>query len=204
MDLKIISAGPLPLKKQIFDPNDIFSLILKVFIPLSSAKNVSIILKTVNNLQMPNEGMELLDPINYLSHRFAVIPKMIGDSRRFQQVLVNLLKNALKFTGAGSITIKVSYNPSTSYMIVHVCDTGSGIKPEHIPKLFTRFGKLHRTSKMNSDGIGLGLTIVKQIVESAEGKIEIRSKGLDQGTTVFFSMKMTEFLDCQVDDNLDS
>ena len=46
-------------------------------------------------------------------------------------------------------------------LVVHVTDTGIGIAPDDIPKLFTRFGKLHRTAHMNSEGLGLGLTIVK-------------------------------------------
>ena len=54
-------------------------------------------------------------------------------------------------------------------------DTGAGIAPEDIPKLFSRFGKLHRTAEMNHEGIGLGLTIVKQIVESCGGKIGVTS-----------------------------
>ena len=50
-------------------------------------------------------------------------------------------------------------------LILHVEDTGVGIESQDFPKLFTRFGKLQRTASMNNDGIGLGLTIVKQIVE---------------------------------------
>ena len=52
-------------------------------------------------------------------------------------------------------------------------DTGQGIAAEEIETLFTRFGKLHRTASMNSDGIGLGLTIVKQIVEMSGGKVQV-------------------------------
>lgn len=54
-------------------------------------------------------------------------------------------------------------------MVIHVCDKGTGIAREEIPKVFTRFGKMHRTVTMNSDGIGLGLTVVKRIVEMAGG-----------------------------------
>ena len=54
-------------------------------------------------------------------------------------------------------------------------DTGAGIAQEDIPKLFNRFGKLHRTAEMNSEGIGLGLTIVKQIIEKSGGTIGVWS-----------------------------
>ena len=90
---------------------------------------------------------------------------LIGDERRFKQVLINLVKNALKFTNKGSIKIKASYNMLLQSIVVHIEDTGAGIKKEDFHKLFTRFGKLERTASMNSEGIGLGLTIVQQILE---------------------------------------
>ena len=71
-----------------------------------------------------------------------------------------------------------------------VSDTGAGIASEDIPKLFTRFGKLHRTAQMNSEGIGLGLTIVNQIVEQCGGSVKVESKGLGHGSTFIFTMKM--------------
>lgn len=57
------------------------------------------------------------------------------------------------------------YESANQMLTVEVLDSGVGIAPEDFPKLFTRFGKLHRTAKMNSEGIGLGLKIVKAIVE---------------------------------------
>lgn len=100
------------------------------------------------------------------------------------------MKNSLKFTKEGTITIKASYNDADRCLVVHVCDTGVGIAPADIPKLFTRFGKLHRTVLMNSNGIGLGLTIVKQIVEAANGEIEVKSDGVGHGTTFLLSMQI--------------
>ena len=58
-------------------------------------------------------------------------------------------------------------------MTVHVQDNGAGIEPDDIEKLFSRFGKLHRTAKLNHEGIGLGLTIVKQIVEASGGIVGV-------------------------------
>ena len=92
-----------------------------------------------------------------------IIPKwLVGDERRFKQVLINLIKNALKFTKKGSIDIRTSYHPLENQMLkVQVIDTGVGIAAEEIDALFTRFGKLQRTADMNNEGIGLGLTIVE-------------------------------------------
>ena len=75
--------------------------------------------------------------------------------------MLNLVKNAQKFTCRGSIKIKAKYDIRHDDLIVYVQDTGAGIAREDIPKLFNRFGKLHRTAAMNHEGIGLGLTIVK-------------------------------------------
>ena len=75
-------------------------------------------------------------------------------------------------------------------MIVHVQDSGVGIEAEDIPKLFSKFGKLHRTADINSEGIGLGLTIVKQIIEASGGKVTVESEGLGKGSLFIFSMMM--------------
>ena len=78
----------------------------------------------------------------------------------------NLVKNALKATKRGVIEVSAEYMYDTNMLCVTVKDTGAGVKPEDIPGLFTRFGKMHRTARINDDGIGLGLTIVKTIVEA--------------------------------------
>ena len=80
------------------------------------------------------------------------------------QVLINLVKNALKFTKKGYVKIKVCYLAERQNLIIEVEDSGTGIAKEDLNKLFTRFGKLQRTAEMNHEGIGLGLTIVEAIV----------------------------------------
>ena len=69
-------------------------------------------------------------------------------------------------------------------------DTGVGIAAEDMEKLFNRFGKLQRTAKMNCEGIGLGLTIVKQIVELTGGEVYVESSGVGRGSTFGFRMPM--------------
>ena len=90
--------------------------------------------------------MQLLAPSfilsqNQIAQASLDLPKLIGDERRLRQVLMNLVKNALKFSNvAGTVTIKACY--SGSHLIVNVTDTGVGIEREDFPKLFSRFGKL--------------------------------------------------------------
>ena len=73
---------------------------------------------------------------------------------------------------------------------VQVRDSGSGIAAEDVSKLFSRFGKLERTQNINQEGVGLGLTIVKNIVEQSQGKVELYSAGIDKGSTFRISMHM--------------
>lgn len=74
--------------------------------------------------------------------------------------------------------------------MVHVQDTGAGLANDDFKKLFTRFGKLQRTASMNADGLGLGLTIVRQIIRQFKGQIRVISHGVDRGTLFIVSMKM--------------
>ena len=71
------------------------------------------------------------------------LPKLEGDGRRFQQVLINLVKNAMKFTNQGEISIQVALDELDPGMLIgHVRDSGAGIAEEDMPKLFSKFGKL--------------------------------------------------------------
>ncbi len=105
---------------------------------------------------------------------------------------MNLIKNAVKFTRVGKIEIKAEYNDLLiePKLQVEVIDTGAGIAPKDMNKLFTRFGKLQRTAVDNSEGIGLGLTIVQQIVKSSGGSITASSPGVGQGSTFTFIIPM--------------
>ena len=85
-------------------------------------------------------------------------------------------------------------------MEVAVRDTGVGIGPKEIPHLFKKFGKLYRTAEINSQGIGLGLLIVKQIVESNKGKVWVESEGPGHGSTFSFNMSLEKAAYDQVKD----
>ena len=84
----------------------------------------------------------------------------------------------------------MNYDSVNKLLTGQVRDTGTGIEKDDIPKLFSRFGKLHRAAENNHDGIGLGLTIVKQIVRQSSGTVSAESKGLGHGSIFVFSMRM--------------
>ena len=112
------------------------------------------------------------------------MPKLIGDTRRFKQIFINLIKNAIKFTEEGSIDICVKYTGlQRGKLEIEVKDMGHGIESIDLPLLFTRYGKLQRTAEMNANGIGLGLTIVKQIVDNYNGEVSVYSAGVGKGST---------------------
>ena len=106
---------------------------------------------------------------------------MFGDPVRLEQVLLNLLVNAIKFTPSNG-TVEVSIEVSDSLMRLTVADTGIGIEPEFLPCLFDWFSQADESVRKNR-GLGLGLTISRHIVELHGGKIFAMSEGLGKGAS---------------------
>ena len=105
--------------------------------------------------------------------------------------MINLIKNAVKFTKLGYVRILAGYDELSGCLKVQICDTGVGITQEEIPQLCNKFGKLYRTADMNDDGIGLGLMISKALIEANEGQLHIFSEGVERGSIFTFTMKMS-------------
>ena len=99
---------------------------------------------------------------------------------------MNLVKNSFKFTDRGQVEVCLSYDQSKGVLIGRVRDTGRGIANEDLAKLFSRFGKLQRTADVNHEGIGLGLTIIKKIIEQHNGTIDVKSRGIGKGSVFRF------------------
>lgn len=103
-----------------------------------------------------------------------------GDRDRLQQVVWNLLTNAVKFTRPpGRITVSVK--PIDDYVRIQVADTGIGIAPDFLPYIFDRFRQADSPDTLARSGLGLGLAIVRHIVELHNGSIEAASPGVGQG-----------------------
>ena len=101
---------------------------------------------------------------------------VIGDAGRLQQVVWNLLSNAAKFTPAGG-TITVRLAPGDGEVLLTVSDTGQGISPAFLPHVFDRFRQADSTSTRAYGGLGLGLSIVRHLVELHGGTVEVASDG---------------------------
>ncbi|WP_434384743.1 ATP-binding response regulator [Melittangium boletus] len=108
---------------------------------------------------------------------------VMGDAHRLQQVVWNLLSNAVKFTPKGG-RVQVFVERRDSSVEITVADTGPGISQEFLPHLFERFRQAEGTLTRRAGGLGLGLSIVKQLVEMHGGLVSAFSEGVGKGTTV--------------------
>ncbi|HLE48301.1 MAG TPA: HAMP domain-containing sensor histidine kinase [Candidatus Thermoplasmatota archaeon] len=113
------------------------------------------------------------------------------DSRRIVQVLVNLVSNALKFTPAGG-RIATEVRTERTGVVVRVTDSGSGMTPEQIARLFRPFSQVHDPQQMLRPGTGLGLYICKNLIEQHGGSIGCESPGPGAGTTLWFSIPVRD------------
>jgi PAS domain S-box-containing protein len=105
-----------------------------------------------------------------------------GDAARLTQVLGNLLHNAAKFTPPGGVTrVGVARDADAAHAVVRVADTGAGIDPSMIGQLFEPFAQGDRTLARSMGGLGLGLTLVKGLVELHGGEVSVFSEGEDRG-----------------------
>jgi len=170
LDLSRIQTGKMDFKYKIVDITPSLELLQKTFLQVANEKNINI------NLNISEK-----------------LPEIYADIRRIEQILSNLVSNALKFTSNnGEIDIDVSIVdesvlkieklisplilPNGKYIKIAVKDNGIGIKEEDIPKIFDKFSQIESSLKRNNGGVGLGLTITKQLIDSHLGAIEVISK----------------------------
>jgi signal transduction histidine kinase/ActR/RegA family two-component response regulator len=105
-----------------------------------------------------------------------------GDPERLKQILWNLLSNAIKFTPKGG-RVQIVAHRVNSHVEISVSDTGRGIEPEFLPYVFDRFRQADSTSTRTHGGLGLGLSIVRHLVELHGGRVRVESAGENQGAT---------------------
>jgi PAS domain S-box-containing protein len=110
-----------------------------------------------------------------------------GDADRLQQVVWNLLSNAIKFTPTGGV-VQVRFQRANSHLEIVVSDSGEGIKPDFLPHVFERFRQADGSTTRAHGGLGLGLAIVRHLVELHGGSVRAESEGEKQGAT--FTVKL--------------
>lgn len=119
------------------------------------------------------------------------LPRILeGDAMRIRQILINLANNAIKFTSEGVVIISISTERISNDMInliIHVKDTGQGIKAKDIPKLFASFQQVDTKRNRSVEGTGLGLAISQKLCEAMNGRIGVTSK-YGEGSDFYFSI----------------
>jgi signal transduction histidine kinase len=121
-----------------------------------------------------------------------VLPKVLADPERVEQILINLIGNSLKFTSEnGVIKIAITYDPEMKEEVVSISDNGKGIEPADIVKLFQKFSMVgtNYLVKQNTQGTGLGLYLSKSMITMMNGRIWVESEGLGKGSKFSFSLK---------------
>ena len=155
----------------------------------AEAGNLSLNLQPTNLRQILKSlaerfGDQLLDSDRSLNFNCpSHLPYIMADSDRLEQILVNLLSNAIRHTRKGSITLKAWFDRDRVW--ISVSDTGTGITAEELPHVFRRFWRSQRTLSEKYAGTGIGLAICKRLVEIHQGEIFVESQ-LGKGTTFKF------------------
>ncbi|CAN5834768.1 hypothetical protein BH18ACI5_BH18ACI5_04920 [soil metagenome] len=160
LDMSRITSGKLRLDIQPLSPASFIEASLDTVRPAADAKGIRLV--------------KVLDPS---------AGPISGDPGRLQQVVWNLLSNAIKFTPRDG-KVQVVLQRVNSHIEISVADTGVGINPEFIPHLFERFRQGDASTTRKFGGLGLGLSIVKNMVELHGGTIAVKSPGEGLGTTV--------------------
>lgn len=173
LDVSRIVAGKLRLDAQTTDLIEVINAAIDTVRPAIDAK-----------------GLQLLtsyDPAVRVVH---------GDANRLQQVIWNLLSNAIKFTPRDG-TIAIRLQPNNAHAQLTVADTGQGIDNDFLPYVFDRFRQAEGDSTRSYGGLGLGLSIVRHLVELHGGTVRVESGGKDQGATFTVSLPLARDVELQ-------
>ncbi len=166
LDMSRIASGKLRLHMGVVDLEDVLDAALETASPTAAAKGVAL-----------ERGPRIAGAT------------VIGDVDRLQQVVWNLLSNAIKFTETGGrVTAGVSVTPGEVRLAVR--DTGRGIRAEFLPQLFELFAQRDAASGKREGGLGLGLSLVRRLVEAHGGQVAAASPGPGQGATFTIRLPM--------------
>lgn len=159
LDASRIITGKLQIESVALDIEELVQRAVDTVRPAAAAKKISVTVRL--------EARSLI---------------VLGDPERLQQVVWNLVSNAIKFTPAGG-TVEVTLSPIGSQVELRVADTGQGIPLDFLPYVFERFRQAESSSARGHGGLGLGLALVRHLVEAHGGSVRAESAGSGQGAT---------------------
>jgi len=170
LNLSKIESGKIEMKIEELDLRPPIEFILSSLKPQADSKSIQLIMEAPEKL-----------------------PMVYGDREKIEQIMINLVGNGLKFTPAGgriSVAVKLQ-DGERNNLAVSVQDTGMGIPPDQLEKVFDRFYQVEGSLNRSVGGTGLGLAITKGLVESLQGKIWVESE-IGKGTTFTFTLPVAK------------
>jgi signal transduction histidine kinase/ActR/RegA family two-component response regulator len=168
LDMSRIISGTLRLDVQLLEPEKVIEAALATVHPAAAAKRIDLRVDVARGLGL-----------------------VLGDPGRLQQVMWNLLSNAVKFTPAGGM-VQVMLGRDDQDVVIRVADSGIGIEPDFLPYVFDRFRQQDASITRKHGGLGLGLSIARQLVELHGGTIGVASAGNHAGTTFTLRLPLAE------------
>ncbi|MCY7361856.1 MAG: response regulator, partial [Ignavibacteria bacterium] len=183
LDLSKIDAGKLSLENIGFEPKKVVDHAMQVFLHRAEEKGIKLTNSFCDN---------------------SLSPVLIGDPYRLNQVLLNLISNAIKFTDKGSvhITCEVINDKKSSQLVqVKIIDTGVGMDESYVEKLFDKFSQEYESTSRKLGGTGLGMSICRELIQLMGGEIEVSSKK-GRGTTVIFRLTFKKGADADLPVNI--
>ena len=167
LDVSRITANKIQLRRESLDLARLMTTAVESITPLAAAAGQTL------EVQLP-----------------AAPVRINGDGARLVQVFANVLNNAVKFTPRGG-HIWFTADQQSDEAVVRIRDTGMGIAPDVLPRVFDMFHQAEPVLERATGGLGIGLTLVRRLVEMHEGRIDIRSPGAGQGTEVEIRLPTT-------------
>jgi signal transduction histidine kinase/ActR/RegA family two-component response regulator len=167
LDVSRITANKIQLRREPLDIARLMALAVESITPLATAADQTLHLQPPSNPILVN-----------------------GDSARLVQVFTNVLQNAVKFTPRGG-HIWFTADQQSNEAVVRIRDTGVGIAPNVLPRVFDMFHQVEPVLDRTTGGLGIGLTLARRLVEMHEGHIGVRSPGPGQGTEVEIRLPIT-------------
>jgi CheY-like chemotaxis protein/two-component sensor histidine kinase len=164
-----IITGKLEIKHEPINLGEVIDAVVEMIRPSAEAKSLELTVE---------------------SHGYEPVP-VEGDAERLQQVFLNLLTNAVKFTPDGG-KVDIGLRRAGSNVQIDVRDTGQGINPQFLPYVFERFRQADSTYTRRIGGLGLGLAIVRHLVELHGGTVSAHSEGKDQGSVFTITLPIAD------------
>jgi signal transduction histidine kinase len=166
LDISKIEAGQLETVRETFDMRETISKVARTMRPMAERK-----------------GLELAVELS------PSVGQVTSDRRRVEQILINLVNNGIKFTEQGEVRVECEI--SGDWMVTRVVDTGIGIKPEDVGKLFEPFRQIDTGLARQHEGTGLGLSISGRLVEMLGGEATVESEW-GVGSTFTFTIPIDD------------